>query len=236
MAEPYLGKYKLHSNKVVETNHSTGKQRIVFDTSPPGAITETAMESLVSWYSKAIAKEPWSVAVACELTFRFLAIHPFQDGNGRVGRGLFLLALLQSPNKPLSSLARYLAIDRQIERHREEYYLVLNRCAHGRFVADPKLYHIEYFLTFMIKVIQEALTDIELYRRKHDTVRNLSPSAQKVIECFKDQPEVRLKTKQICEVTKLPRRTVVHVLSTLLESQLVQKYGRGAGVRYQLVF
>lgn len=235
-AKHYLGKYKTHPNKVVEINHRTGEQRVVFETADPGVITETAVADLVKWYNETLLKETWSFAVSCELVFRFLAIHPFQDGNGRLGRGLFLLSLLHSPYVPMAHLARYLAIDRQIERHKEEYYTVLNRCSGGRFVSDPAAYQVEYFLAFMMKVVEASLADIDVYRRRYGAFRDLSPSALKVLDCFRGRPEIRLQTQEICKATGLPRRTVVSVLAKLHKAELVQKYGQGAGVRYQLVF
>lgn len=81
------GDYKQHPNSVVEENHNTGKKKTIFKTANPGVETNLAMRDLIAWYNEAIHKEPWSIAVACEFVFRFLAIHPFQDGNGRLGPG-----------------------------------------------------------------------------------------------------------------------------------------------------
>ncbi len=235
-AEHYLGRYKKQSNSVVETNHSTGAARLVFATAEAGPITEAAMHDLVTWYNETYAQEIGSVAVACELTYRFLAIHPFQDGNGRLGRGLFLLALLQSPSDIISTVVPFLAIDRQIERKRSEYYYVLNRCSEGKYRRDPKQYHIEVFLQFMIKVLKESLDDIAVYQEKFLLLQQLSESAYKVLACFKEHPELRLTTLQISEMTSLPKRTISRCLSSLTEKKFIQRYGQKAGVRYQLIF
>jgi Fic family protein len=232
----YAGRYKTHPNTVVETNHRTGKARTVLQTADPGPITAAAMRDLIDWYSSAIRDEPWSVAVACEFVFRFLAIHPFQDGNGRMGRALFLLALLQSRGTHLSKLARYLAIDRQIERHKDEYYTVLNRCSGGKYLADPSRYKIEFFLHYMIKVLEESLTDIGVYRRRFQAIQVLSPAARAVYRCFSELPERRVSAHEICKETHLPRRTTVHSLAVLTRLELLQKFGKGRGVRYRLVF
>ena len=168
--------------------------------------------------------------------FRFLAIHPFQDGNGRLGRGLFLLALLQSPDNAIASIARLISIDRHIERHKAEYYAVLNMSSNGKFLTNPSDYKIEYFLDFMIKVTIEALDDISYYIKKFEAINNLSESAEQVLKCFKDYPEIRLSTQIIMNETGLARRTIVNSLNVLLGNKLIQKYGRGAGVRYQLMF
>ncbi len=235
-AGPNIGSYKVQANSVIEYNHATAESRTVFKTADPGLETELAMENLIAWYNENIKQEPWTIAVACEFVFRFLAIHPFQDGNGRLGRALFLLAILQSPDEHLVSIARYLAIDRHIEVHKSEYYLTLNRCSDGQFKNDPKSYHIPYFLEYMLRILLEALADIEVYKNKFEAVQKLSPSALKVLKCFKDHPEVRLSTKLIAEQMSMPRRTIIEGLNSLLDAGLINKYGQGAGVRYQLGF
>jgi Fic family protein len=230
------GDYKVHPNTVVEENHQTGEKKIVFKTADPGIQTDMAMRDLVAWYNEAIHKEPWAVAVACEFVFRFLAIHPFQDGNGRLGRALFLMSLLQSPYEKLASVVYCLAIDRHIERHKEEYYIVLNQCSDGRFAINPAEYKIEHFLRYMIKVLQGSLKDIDFYLKRVEAFQKLSESTLKVLQCFRELPEIRIKPKSIKENTGLPTRTVANALSNLLQAQFVQRRGRGSATYYQLVF
>jgi DNA-binding MarR family transcriptional regulator len=72
--------------------------------------------------------------------------------------------------------------------------------------------------------------------RKTSAFRELSHSAHAVLESFKNKPEIRLKTSDLVSETKLPRKTINNALKILLEEKFIQKYGQGAGVRYQLVF
>ncbi len=232
----YIGTYKIQSNSVVEHNHHTQESRVIFQTADAGPITSVAMSDLVAWYNKTHPLESRSTLFAAEFVYRFLAIHPFQDGNGRLGRGLMMLALLQSPQFAMSSVAACLAIDRQIEKHKEEYYFVLNQCSKGRFSPDPKKYDIEHFAHFMIKIIHKSLEDITLYRSKYKALHTLSETALQIFNCFKDYPEKRLTNKLICEETKLPRRTIAYSLGTLVAAQLIQRHGLGAGARYQITF
>jgi Fic family protein len=232
----YRGSYKTVPNSVVRKNAATGETLSVLETSPAGPITESAMRDLIDWYNNAIPVHPWTVAVATEFVFRFLAIHPFQDGNGRIGRGLFLLALIQSPDESLRAVAPYLPIDRYIEKQREDYYITLRRCSSGKFNADPTAYNYEPFLRFMIKAISQALGDFEFYRQRYRDVSDLSPSAAKVLQCFKERPENRLQRSLIIEDTGFPRTTVTDALAVLTKRGFIQRLGRGAGIRYQLIF
>jgi len=232
----YRGGYKTVPNSVIRKNAVTGEELSVLETSPPGPITESAMRNLIDWYNGILPVHPWTVAVATEFIFRFLAIHPFQDGNGRIGRGLFMLALLQSPDKSLQAMAPYLPIDRHIEKQREDYYITLRRCSGGKFNADPTAYKYEHFLRFMIKAISRSLDDFEFYRNRYRAIIDLSPAAAKVLDCFKERPENRLQRRVIIKDTSLPRTTVTDALRILTERGFIQRLGRGAGIRYQLVF
>ena len=88
----------------------------------------------------------------------------------------------------------------------------------------------------MIKAITPALEDFEFYRKRYRDVSDLSPSAAKVLHCFKERPENRLQRRLIIEDTGLPRTTVTDALGVLTKRGFIQRLGRGAGIRYQLIF
>jgi Fic family protein len=235
-ASSYAGGYKTAPNRVVSINHETGEERVVLEPSPPGIITATAMADLINWYNIAIQEYPWPILVATEFIFRFLAIHPFQDGNGRLGRALFILALFHSGDKYLMSIMPYIAIDRHIEQNHTLYYSILHQCSEGKFKADHTQYKLEPLAWFFINILESSLADIEIYRKRYNNLQKLSESASTVLNCFRSSPEKRLKVGDIVEKTGLPRRTVQYTLKTLTKQELLQILGRGAGSRYQLVF
>ena len=235
-AKSFAGGYKSNPNQVVFINHDTGEKRVVLDPSPPGVITSTAMADLVNWYNLNIRENPWPLLVATEFVFRILAIHPFQDGNGRLARALFILALLQAEDKYLRKITKYIAIDRHIEQNRSHYYTTLHKCSEGRFHADPKKYKLESLAWFFINILRASLTDIEVYRKRYAQIQKLSESATVILNSFKSSPESRLKVADIVNETNMPRRTVQYALQTLAKNEFIQKLGQGAGTRYQLVF
>ena len=232
----HLGRYKVVPNSVIERDAATGQERTVLKTSDPGPITETAVAEIMAWYNLTLREYPWPVAVGCELVFRFLSCHPFQDGNGRLGRALFLLSLLQCADPNLNRLAPYLAVDRFIEQNKTEYYTVLARVSEGKFHPDPEKYRMDLFLKFMLKAMDAALDSVEFYKKRVDVIRNLSVAATAVLQRFKDMPEQRLTPKRIREETRLPERTVSRILRSLIDYGLIQRHGRGPAIRYQLVF
>ncbi len=235
-AEHYAGAYKTVINKVISRNNETGEEHPVLEPTDPGVMTDTAMRELFDWYNETIDTYHWPILVAIEFTFRFLAIHPFQDGNGRLGRALFLLILLQSGDKYLEEIASYIALDRKIEQNKSQYYSVLHQCSDGKFKADSKLYKFDILVLFFLKLFEAAIADIDSYREKYENLQLLSESAVKVLECFKSNPERKLKVADIEKTAELPRRTIQFALKTLTEKTFLQRLGKGAGSRYQLIF
>jgi len=235
-AARFKGSYKTVTNKVISVNHNTGKEKIVLEPAPPGIQTKTAMDELVNWYNRAIHEYHHPILVACEFNFRFLAIHPFQDGNGRLGRALYILSMLQSDDKYLSRITPYIAIDRHIEQKRAEYYSILHKASSGKFHQDSTKYKYEFLCWFFIKTIEEALEDISVYRNKYKNLIELSEPSVKILNCFKSSPEKRIQVMELEKDIKLPRRTIQYSLNTLTKKGFLQKTGKGAGSKYQLVF
>lgn len=235
-ASRYAGTYKNIPNKVVAVNQQTGEEQVVLAPADPGVITDTAMAELVAWYNSTRDSTHWPLLVAVEFVFRFLAIHPFQDGNGRLGRGLFLLAVLQADDQYLSGVVPYLAIDRHIEKNKGMYYGALHKCSGGKFYPSPAEYNYQPLVGFYLMVMKEALGDIGFYRARYASLQKLSPSAEKILDFFKTNPERRLQVAEIEQKSSLPRRTIQYTLKSLTQQGFLQRLGSGAGSRYQLLF
>ena len=156
------------------------------------------MADMVAWCNTCLYEVPWPLLTATEFVFRFLAIHPFQDGNRRIGRALFLLALLQPDDDYLVGLMPYVALDRRIEQNHAQYYSVL----HG---------------VVFLKMLEGAVEDVERYRQCYTLLQKLSETATVVLQTFKSRPEQRLRVNEIVAATDLPRRTIQYALKTLTE-------------------
>jgi Fic family protein len=232
----HLGNYKTQVNSVVETNNATGIKRMLLQTADPGLATQTSMHDLVQWFNKTVQEDPWCLPSAVEFIFRFLAIHPFQDGNGRLSRLLFQMLLMQADDRYFSEVIPYIALDRAIEKTRTQYYLVLQKCADGKFDPDPRKYEYIHLLDYMIRKIRESLSHIDHYAKKYDQLQGLTETDLNILHCFKDLPEQYLQTKDLLAMLKIPRRTIGYSLNKLLTSEFIQAIGRGPGVKYKIVF
>ncbi len=235
-ASHHSGNYKTQKNNVVERNGLTGEQKNVLTTADPGVMTNTSMSDLVTWFNKSVTEEAWIIPVAVEFIFRFLAIHPFQDGNGRLSRLLFQHILISSEDDHISNLIPYVAVDRNIEIKRSQYYQQLRKCSEGVFGPDSTEYQYHYFLDYMLEILVESIQNLKHYSEKYENYFTLNETDIKVYTCFKEEPERNLQTKEIIEATDLPRRTIVYALNKLVEKQFLQVIGKGRAVKYKLVF
>ncbi|MFC1478824.1 Fic family protein [Candidatus Margulisiibacteriota bacterium] len=235
-AKHHAGDYKSQINSVTETNDLTGRKKTILKTADPGVITAAGMADLVKWFNETVQNETWVMSVAVELVFRFLAIHPFQDGNGRLSRLLFQLVLMNSEDEYLAGVIPYIALDRNIEQTRAEYYLVLRKCSGGIFHSDPKKYKYGYLLNYMLNMFAKSMANIVHYAEKYDRCKALTETDLKVLGCFKEEPERNLQTKELVESLSIPRRTAIYSLNKLVKGQFLQTTGKGPSLKYKLTF
>lgn len=117
----------------------------IFVPPPPEAL----MDVLGEWERFLHVRETFPDLVQCALAHeQFEAIHPFLDGNGRVGRLLVMLFLVERQRlpQPLLYLSEYL------EAHRQDYYDLLQRCrTHGEWIP-----WLRFFLTGVRDTANEA--------------------------------------------------------------------------------
>lgn len=121
------GRFKPTDNEIVERAPDGRVARVRFRPTP-AIETPGAMEGLVTSYREAVDHRGLLPLVAVPLAILdFLCVHPFSDGNGRVGRLATLLLLYQNGH----ALGRYISLERIIEESRESYYETLGASSTG---------------------------------------------------------------------------------------------------------
>ena len=94
--ERHRGDYKKLNNHVVAIDADGKEIGVIFETATPFE-PPRLMEELVHWTRKAIHKESMHpLLIVAVFTVQFLAIRPFQDGNGRLSRVITTLMLLRA--------------------------------------------------------------------------------------------------------------------------------------------
>ena len=145
------GRWKTVENSITETLPD-GTIRERFRT-VPAAQTPAAMEELHERFLAARdAGEHHPLLLTGCYVFDFLAIHPFRDGNGRIGRLLTLLLLYQSGYE----VGRYISLERLVSHSRESYYDALQAAGHGWHEGKHSIWPwLDYLLGILIAAYRE---------------------------------------------------------------------------------
>jgi len=219
----HLGEYKTHPNHVAAFDETGLQIGIVFETTPP-AETPWEMERLVvSTQTKLRLAEQHPLLVIADFTVRFLAIHPFQDGNGRLSRILSNLLLLRAGY----GYVPYSSLERMIEANKDRYYLALRASQKSldQEDADTSVW-TEFFLEMLQK--QQVLLREKLERERLMSVR---PKMAVEIERFVEE-QGRVTLVQLVQALRGNRNTVKSHLQRLVAEGVLALHGKGRGAYY----
>ncbi|HEJ9629374.1 DUF4172 domain-containing protein [Proteus mirabilis] len=227
------GKYRTGIVQVV-SGKRIDKPIVHFEAPPPESI-ETEMALFLDWFNKTrVHYEPDLIIRAAIAHLWFLTIHPFEDGNGRIGRLIMDLALAQAENKTV----RLYAMSKTINEHRQEYYDIIENTQKGD--GDITLW-LQWFLQMLQLSILEATHEIDKtvratkYWQTHDQAL-LSPEQSKVINRMLQGDFVDgINNSQYKSVAKVSRASATRHLAFLVEQGFLADSGAGGrSVRYIL--
>jgi Fic family protein len=97
-----------------------GREHVHFEASKAERL-DSEMAAFLDWFETATGIDP--VLKAAQAHLWFVTLHPFEDGNGRIGRAIADLALARSENSP----QRFYSLSTQIRQERRAYYEILER-------------------------------------------------------------------------------------------------------------
>jgi Fic family protein len=214
----HKGDYKQHSNNV-EASLPDGTKQMVFRTTPQGFETEDAMQAIIEWYNTDGQIHP--LIKAAILSYDFVSIHPFQDGNGRLSRLLASLSLLKNGYIWI----QYVSFEHEIENRKPEYYGVLRQCQAQRPNEEIKPWII-FFLDCLIYIQDQLKLKLEQTGISSD----LSPKEKSILAFISEHPGCKSGT--MAEQLKIPNPTIKRMLRNLLDKSLIERYGTGPGTTY----
>ena len=216
----HRGNYKQHSN-AVEATLPDGTKQIIFQTTNAGYETEDAMRNLISWYK--MDNETHPLVKSAIFSYEFVSIHPFQDGNGRLSRLLATLLLLKNGY----NWVQYVSFEYEIESRKSEYYLKLRHCQSQRPNENVTEW-INFFFSALLNIQEQLIKKLEV----KGTKAKLSPKEKSILTFIESNPGT--KSGIISNKLNIPNPTVKRILNKLLNENLIEKYGIGAGTNYSI--
>ena len=224
--EHHRGNYKKSPNRVVAFDSEGREIGVVFETSTP---FQTPLEMAALAQATREALDEGSIhpllAIAAFVA-RFLAIHPFQDGNGRLSRILTTLALLRAGYAyvPFSSL------ESVIEENKDLYYAALRKTQRSwQLGATDWEPWVLFFLRCLKK--QKDRLAAKLAREKL-LAASLSALAAQIVDLLKQHG--RLTISELERLTGANRNTLKVRLRELTQTCHIMRHGQAKATWYTL--
>lgn len=224
--ERHRGEWKSLPNHVAAIGPDGEQIGIVFETATPFD-TPRLMEGLLAWLAKE-ERDPTIhplLRIAVFLVV-FLAIHPFQDGNGRLSRVLNNLLLLRSGY----SFASYSSLESVIEHNKEAYYLALRRTQTtlGNDVPDW-----DSWIMFFLRSMRTQVDKLRAKLTPQTPGRTpLSPLAERLATILREKGT--LSVAEAVAQTGENRNTLKDKFAELVESGVAELHGKGRGSHYRM--
>jgi len=227
--ERHRGSYKTLDNHVVAFDADGREIGVIFETTTPFD-TPREMEELVAWTVKAIDEEALHPLLTIAVfVVTFLAIHPFQDGNGRLSRVLTTLLLLRAGY----DYVPYASLESVIEENKDLYYKALRRTQTTLKGDDPDWEPwVGFFLRCLKKQKNNLAERLDRDQIASDDDAELPEISLKILTLLRTHN--RQNIVQITEATGANRNTVKLRLRELVTAGKIRRHGKARATWYTL--
>ncbi len=214
-----------------------GREKVHFE-APPKEQAKKELQLFIEWWNGSLGKMD-GILRSSAAHLRFITIHPYEDGNGRIARALADMALAQDERLKV----RFYSISSQIMKTREDYYKVLENVQNGK--ADVT----EWFLWYLQcvrdaiensqSIISQVFKRAEFWKKHTHTQLNerQRKALTKLLEAGPGGFAGDLTTRKYVGMTKTSRATAFREINDMLEKGVIRHVaGKGRSVKYEIVW
>lgn len=222
------GKYRTGEMQVV--SGAMGKEKVHYE-AVKSELVKTEMDKFLDWFNNDNTLDP--VLKAAIAHFWFIIIHPFDDGNGRIGRAITDMLLARAEN----SGERFYSMSSQILIERKQYYDVLQKVQHssGDITEwlDWFLHCLKNAMLSTENTTQKILQKAEFWKLHEDIPIN--ERQRLMINKLFDGFEGKLQTSKWAKITKTSTDTALRDIKDLIEKGILQQTNEsGRNTNYEL--
>jgi Fic family protein len=232
-----LGGYRTHAEAMQVVSGPIHQHMVHFE-APPSSHVPDEMKQFVAWFNDTAPKgsTPLSPLTRAGIAhLYFVCIHPFEDGNGRIGRALAEKSLAQNLAQP-----SLIALAYTIERKRTDYYASLERNNKEIEITS----WLKYFANTILEAQNNTIRRVDFYVAKAKFYQKhrgtLNARQEKVIaRIFRegiDGFKGGLSAENYISITGTSRATATRDLQDLVENGALTRTGELRHTRYQLDF
>jgi len=231
-----IGEWRDHVEPMQVVSGLIGKEVVHYE-APPSDIVPVEMNQFIRWFndtaplgSDAIKKTAVRAAIA---HLYFETIHPFEDGNGRIGRAISEKALSQGFGFPV-----LLSLSKTIESNKNAYY--------DNLKAAQRSNEITTWITYFVGVILDAQGDAEkqidftlkkakLFDRYETQMNERQLKVvRRMLESGLEGFEGGMSAKKYIKIAKTSKATATRDLQDLSEKGILMPIGAGRSTRYDV--
>ena len=230
------GAWRTHKEPMQVISGAVGKEKVHFE-APPSSRVPAEMKGFIGWFNdtgpggkKEIKKAVVRAAVA---HLYFESIHPFEDGNGRIGRALSEKALSQGIGRP-----GLLSLSRAIEADRKGYYAALKEGQASNEITAWVIWFVNIALAAQIQAEEQidfTLRKTRLFDRFKDELNERQ--TQIVRRMLEEGPEGfkgGMSAKKYISMTGASKATATRDLQDLADKGVFVPFGGGRSTRYKV--
>lgn len=230
-----IGRYRTHAEPMQVVSGAVYEPTIHFEAPPSGRVSKE-MRRFLAWFNETAAKGKTPLPVLTRAGIAHLyfeSIHPFEDGNGRIGRAIAEKVLAQGLGQPsLTALAV------TILAHRKEYYDALEAANKRNEITD----WLAWFAGIALEARQRTLAQVEFVLDKAkllDRFRNDSNPRQLAVllRMLREGPEGfrgGLSAGNYAKISKASAATATRDLADMVERGALTRTGEKKHTRYHL--
>lgn len=230
-----IGGYRTHADAMQVVSGALHEPKVHFE-APPSHRMAIEMDAFVAWFNDTApgGKRPLPALTRAGIAhLYFVCIHPFEGGNGRVGRAITEKSLAQNLGQP-----SLIALAYTIERMRKAYYAALERNNKGLTINDWLVYFTETVLEARGNTNRRVdfyLAKAKLYERLRGQINErqekvIARMFREGIDGFKGG----LSAENYITITKASRATATRDLQDLVSKGALTRTGERRHTRYEL--
>lgn len=230
------GQYRKHAEPMQVVSGAIGKEEVHFE-APPSAEVDAEMQSFFAWFN---ATTPTGKTPMHNLLIRaaiahlyFETIHPFEDGNGRIGRIIAEKALAQGLKRPI-----LMSLSTAIEADKKTYYTTLKTAQSTNDVTEWVIYFTAIILKaqqLFIETINFTLKKTKFFERYQSQLNGAQTKVlSRMLQDGEEKFEGGMNAKKYQSISKVSKATATRHLQDLVEKGILISEKGGRSTQYQV--
>jgi Fic family protein len=217
----HTGAYRNNEMQIV--SGAFGQEKIHYEAPAPKRVP-VEMKQFLNWLNSPAPMD--GVLKAGIAHFRFIIIHPFDDGNGRLARAITEMLLARSDGYA----DRYFSFSDRIMKERKDYYAALKSAQHSKGDVTEWL---TWYLACLNRALEDSARTLDKVVTKADfwakhANNELNTRQQRMLNALFDGFEGKLTTAKWAKITKTSHDTALRDIKTLIEKGMLRQEDSGS--------